>query len=92
MSIICMRCKPSKPGPRKLVPSRVIESRVIHSHVLVNGRSTRTRTMRRRRECLGCGFRWTTLEYAEPAKRGASHGQFGKTKTKETNSERQSVQ
>ena len=77
MSIICMHCKPKRPGRHRLPKSRVIESRVVHSHVLFNGRSTRTRTMMRRRQCE-CGFRWLTLEYVLPAKRGATHGAFGK--------------
>lgn len=101
MSIVCLHCKPNKPGRQKMPASRVIESRVIHSRVIANGRVTRTRTMRRRRVCLGCGFRWTTIEYTEAAKRGDSHGQFGrkaerdnlgrllpKQSTKETNSDR----
>jgi hypothetical protein len=77
MSIICMHCKPKKPGRHKLPKSRVIESRVVFSHVLFNGKSARTRTMMRRRQCE-CGFRWSTLEYAAPAKFGATHTAFGK--------------
>lgn len=77
MSIICMHCKPKKPGRQPLPKSRVIESRVVYSHVQFNGRSARTRTMMRRRQCE-CGFRWQTIEYVLPAKRGATHGAFGK--------------
>jgi transcriptional regulator NrdR family protein len=84
MSIICMHCKPKRTNtfPARLVhtPSRVIESRVVHAHVTVDGRTARTRSMRRTRECQGCGYRWRTIEYAIPAKRGRSHGQFGKRK------------
>ena len=78
MSILCLHCKA---GSKRVVGrSVVLESRIVASHGLYRGRSTRTRTMRRRRRCMDCGFVWTTLEYVEPAKRGKNNARFGRVK------------
>jgi hypothetical protein len=83
MSVICLHCKPKRPGKHKIPESKVIDSRLVSSRAKLDGKTVRTRTMRRRRECLKCGYRWNTLEYSLPAKRGKSHGQFGRRAKRE---------
>lgn len=78
MTILCIFCKPKKSNngrkPGKGGESQVLGSRRVGARTQSSkGEVTRTKTMRRYRKCLTCGYRWTTLEYAEPAKRGKSN-------------------
>lgn len=89
MTILCIFCKPTKSNngrkPGKGGESTVLASRRVNSRTRDNqDNTTRTKTMRRYRKCLTCGYRWSTLEYAEPAKRGSNHGNPNFRKTDES--------
>lgn len=77
MTILCLHCKSHRSGPvNGKGTSRVLASRRVGSHAPFNGKSARTKTMERYRECVDCGFRWTTVEYAVAAKRGGGNPNF----------------
>ena len=69
MTIVCLHCKDSSAGKSKLVKSKVLESRTVDSQAQHKGRTARTKTIRRRRQCLDCGYIWHTLEYLEQTNR-----------------------
>jgi transcriptional regulator NrdR family protein len=63
MTILCIFCKPKRPPWTARGKSRVLASRRVHGRTLDNkGNRTHTKTMERYRECLGCGYRWNTVE------------------------------
>lgn len=71
MTIICMYCKPAKPGPKpaQLGRSRVVITRQKECRVLLGSRKRTQRralTIVRTRECLKCRFRWKTYELPYP--------------------------
>ena len=69
MSVVCLHCKSVSPNKSKIVRSKVLESRTVDSQAQHNGRTARTKTIRRRRQCVDCGYIWHTLEYLEQTNR-----------------------
>lgn len=72
--ITCPLCGPRRtktfPAGWEYPKARVVETRKVGSHVTFRGKSTRTKTIKRVRECLECRYRWTTIEYVQAARRG----------------------
>ena len=50
----CPRCNASQTGPD-----------TVGKRVIINSRNPDDETIRRRRECWVCGFRWSTVERVE---------------------------
>jgi hypothetical protein len=48
--------------PAALGKSRVVETRRKPCHITLRGKVARNVTVVRRRECLKCGYRWSTME------------------------------
>lgn len=78
MSILCLFCKGN--SRKRLGKSRVVETRTVSSHAKHKGRTVRTFTKERVRQCLTCRWRWKTIEYVEAAKRGKKQYNLGGVK------------
>jgi hypothetical protein len=58
MTVLCLFCKEKGKSGK----SRVLESRQADFRGTLVDARIRTKTTRRRRECLECKYRWTTIE------------------------------